>query len=150
VYVPVMARRRVSRLLHAVMALVWCGIVVARPLAMPCPTGGHGTHGPVASAPGPEAIAASAHDAHAAHAAHGPTSSATHEAPAQDAPAHSCDCLGHCCATAVVLPPVFPASDLATSTRARPAFAVDGISFVAAWTDFVLPFAIAPPVSART
>ena len=153
------ARGRVSRLVHALMMVVWCGVVAARAVAMPCPTGGHGLHGQLPATPIPSALPASAHHGQGAHAGHQlwDSSSAVSEhahssphGPTQDAPAHSCDCLGHCCATAVVLPPVFPIGTIASPAIARPTFVVSRSVFVAEWIDFVLPFAIAPPVSAHT
>jgi hypothetical protein len=145
------------------MALVWCGIVAARPVALPCPTGGHGAHTQASGAPLPPAATASApsasHGAHDAHAGHRPAAApssiseqpdATPHGPTHDAPAHTCDCLGHCCATAVLPLHVFPISHVASAAIDRPTFIVSRSGFVPEWIDFVLPFAIAPPVSART
>ena len=79
------------------------------------------------------AMAKAGHDVHAAH--HG-----SHPA------GHACTCLGACCAAVAVLP-VRPAPvTLAVVERAsvaptgRPEH-----EYVAAWVDFVLPFATAPP-----
>jgi hypothetical protein len=49
-----------------------------------------------------------------------------------------------------VLPPVFPIGTIASPAIDRPTFIVSRSGFVPEWIDFVLPFAIAPPVSART
>ena len=145
------------------MALVWCGIVAARPVALPFPTGGHGAHTQASAAPRPSTTTASApsasqglHDAHAGHRLAATPSSISEQpdtsphGPPHDAPAHTCDCLGHCCATAVHPPHVFPISHVASAAIDRPTFIVSRSGFDPEWIDFVLPFAIAPPVSART
>lgn len=145
------------------MALVWCGIVAARPVALPCPMGGHGGHAqapgvskPSAHTPSESRVSRAVLDAHAGHllAAAVPTvaehgAPATH-GPSPDAPVHTCDCLGHCCASAVVPRHVFPISHVASAEIDRPTFIVSRSGFDPEWIDFVLPFAIAPPVSART
>ncbi|MEQ1692498.1 MAG: hypothetical protein ABMA00_14510 [Gemmatimonas sp.] len=138
-----MRRFRASRVLNALAALVWCGVVAARPVAAPCPMGGHGT---AHSAP-------AVSNSHATHAAHGVPTGTSHHTPApsdSSTPLHSCDCLAHCCASALAPTPslsailAFPAID---SEAPSP---VAQTHYIAAWTDFVLPFAAAPPVSVRT
>jgi hypothetical protein len=144
-----MFRSRVSRLAHAFLGLVWCGTVAARPVALPCPMGGHGReHAHVATAQPP-----SSHASVAAHGHHhvaavqvesGPTDAAP-AVPAPAAPAHSCDCLAHCCASAVAAPAQF-AQTIATAERHNDSAPLRAQSeHVAAWVDFVLPYAIAPP-----
>lgn len=138
-----MLRLRASRLMQLIMTMVWCGVVAARPMALPCPVGGHGahqteaTHAPSVSAPA---------DAHSAHGHHGapatPTPAPTH------APAHQCDCLGHCCSTALAMPATTPAISSIVEQAMPATPSAPNARVAAAWTDFVLPFAIAPPVSA--
>jgi hypothetical protein len=72
-------------------------------------------------------------------------------APTDSLPApHTCDCLGHCCATAVALPALSSTTVTVEAVRVRPLPMVARTSYVAIRVDFVLPFAIAPPVSDRT
>jgi hypothetical protein len=139
-----MRRFRASRVLNALAALVWCGVVAARPVAAPCPMGGHGTSHSAAAVSG-------SHADHGTNAA--PHSDASHHAPAPDSSTpqhHSCDCLAHCCASAAAPAPTlslilaFPAIESVVASPAAPT------RYVAGWTDFVLPFAAAPPVSDRT
>ncbi|MBL0173039.1 MAG: hypothetical protein IPP90_20565 [Gemmatimonadaceae bacterium] len=137
--------------MNALAALVWCGIVAARPVAMPCPMGGHGA----------------AHQAvqggvsTAAHVMHGQQADMAHEgmgtpdaAPAvpgnPDNPRHTCDCLAHCCASVAALPGVVAPLVAIVEAAAEPSNPQAQTSYVSVRGDFVLPFAIAPPVSART
>jgi hypothetical protein len=85
------------------------------------------------------------HGPKAAHGMHHHGSGDRHGAP--HGASHACSCPGPCCATALTpLPPHAPQlADIAlvvVPRAARPDH-----EYVAAWTDFVLPFATAPPRS---
>jgi len=143
--------------MHVIAALVWCGVVAARPMAMPCPMGGHGEGHEAAAHSGHIGTSADA-SADASHGHHvgminaSPAGlGATPESPRTPAPKeHSCDCLGHCCAVLATRPGASaPVVAFVEHAVEPPAPHVE-VRYIAAWTDFVLPFAIAPPVSART
>ena len=135
-----MRRFRTSRILNALAALVWCGTVAARPVAVSCPMGGHGSAQHSATAESES------------HAAHGAPVATPHHAPerAPDSLPHSCDCLAHCCASVVAPTPTLTATLAVSVGDSDAASPVAQTPYVAVWTDFVLPFAVAPPVSART
>jgi hypothetical protein len=150
-------RTPVSRLVAALLALFWCASVGARPMLSACPMGAQhaaagATHG--GGAHGPHGAQHDAqHDAlHAAHASHAANASlAEQDAPEpSEGPAtggHPCDCLSQCCA-ATVLVPAPDSSRLLTAERfARAETPHWSDTFVPGWTDFVLPFATAPPAS---
>ena len=125
--------------MHAIMALVWCGAVAARPMTLPCPMGGHGA--------GHDATVIS-HVGHTQHTGVGTAKHAPTEQPADAPLSHPCDCLGHCCATAVVAP-------LADSHIVAVIEPPVGVWYPTSATTprdtrtpFVLPLAMAPP--ART
>ncbi len=79
-----------------------------------------------------------------------PGGHADHEAGRRHGPAgHCCTCLGACCAAVAVLP-VHPSVDVVATTEWTfvPPTARPEHEYVAAWVDFVLPFATAPPEAA--
>jgi hypothetical protein len=92
----------------------------------------------------------SGHDAHTAHAEFTGHAADQSDRPTRPSDHHAadCSCVGACCPSAAAAlatpsPYVLPTVCLRTVTPpGRPAHAV-----VAAWVDFVLPFATAPPVS---
>lgn len=125
------------RLLSALLA-IWFGVFFAEPAwlhACPvhAPGGEHGA-APAAGTAAGEAVGDAAH-----HAAMG------HDAPAPADAGHQCSCPGACCAVSAPALPVVteqPILDalVAVTDPGRPAH-----EYVAAWVDFVLPFATAPP-----
>jgi hypothetical protein len=150
---------RLSMARRALASLLMCWLPLAGPegrLVHGCGSGDH-------------AMATGRHDAEHAHHAdltghahhadltdpvhHANETGPAHQAPEPPShdPASSCDCVGTCC-PATPLAPRSPATlNLATirvvdsAVPGRPAHAV-----VAAWVDFVLPFATAPPVAVRS
>ena len=131
-----MRRSSWHRALSALLA-VWFGVFVAEPAWLhacpvhsPAGAGGHAAHAPTGHHP-------PAH--HHARAGHHVPASGGEGAP------HQCTCPGACCA---VSPQALPAVALhaalavtvAAADRGRPEH-----EYVAAWVDFVLPFAHAPP-----
>jgi hypothetical protein len=133
------------RALSALLA-VWLGVFLAEPAWLhACPVhsggaaGGHATARAAAAAGTQSARLAGATSHHADEG---------HHAPAPDGRAHQCTCPGACCA---VSPPALPAvtvrptleATVVTVDRGRPEH-----EYVAAWVDFVLPFATAPPAPA--
>ncbi len=166
-----MSRLRKSWLMQAVMALVWCSFIAARPAVLSCPSGGHGAehgmaHGAMQgmSAPAESPIdvngsaltsaahAASVHEESAPHAHMAHTAPATtSDGQGERSPApHPCDCLGHCCA--IVAMPQQPAAVVLRVVErvGQVSLPQEHPALVTRWVDFVLPFAIAPPVSVRT
>ena len=136
--------------MNALAALVWCGIVAARPVAAPCPMGGHGErHRDVPGAPslthgshGQPVGAVGANEANPVTTKGSPIDSESSQ--------HACDCLAHCCAPAAALPQAFADVVAPIERDVKTAAPIAPTHYVAAWVDFVLPFSIAPPVSART
>lgn len=99
--------------------------------------------------PTPGVAATVGHGTHAHGASHGGSHASAHDpAPARDA-GHVCTCLGACCAAVGAPPPAQPAvADAAPLTPARArAPGRPAHEYVAAWVDFVLPFATAPPAA---
>lgn len=95
---------------------------------------------PAAAMSGPAAHEMGHAAAGGAHHAVGDTSHEDH------AKGHCCTCLGACCAAVAALPAGSP--PLTFAVRERVAVAPTGRpehEYVAAWVDFVLPFATAPP-----
>lgn len=155
---------RLSRLrrLAALLLVGWVPLVAnGGQLAHGCEAGTHVAGTRVAGTQMADAVASAgeAHAAHAAHVAHAQQAAhAELPASATDGPtappghhAADCRCVGACCPSAVAAlaaPSLhaLPTVRLLTATApGRPAHAV-----VAAWVDFVLPFATAPPVSLRS
>lgn len=136
-----MRRRWWHRGLSALLA-VWFALVVAEPAALhACPM--HSAAEPSTSSAD---ASQAAHGGHAGHAAPSADRQAGDHRPADDA--HVCTCLGDCSGTVVAsvptatTAPVVPVR-LTAVTLGRPQH-----EFVAAWADFVLPFATAPPAPA--
>ena len=143
-----MRRPRWHRALSAVLAL-WFALIMVEPAALhACPThsGGH------AAAPradgAPQASHAGSHAGshvgagHAVHAADAPP--APRHAPSGD---HACTCLGDCAGGTAARVPTGPVARLALVTPTQVAPGRPQHEYVAAWGDFVLPFATAPPVA---
>jgi hypothetical protein len=115
------------RLLCAVLAL-WLGVFLAEPDGLhACPV-----HSP----------------AGAGHASHGASHGASHHgAPASHGAGHTCTCPGPCCASAVTPLPAAAALPALAVLVVVPRAARPEHEYVAAWVDFVLPYATAPPSS---
>jgi hypothetical protein len=125
-----MMRRHWTHRLSAVLFAVWFGIVGLEPAALGvCPM-----HNPTAGA---TATMADAHAGHASHVMGGEHAPADHHA-------HHCTCPGSCCSVAVLSVPVAGshAVFVAQIATERPS---PTLPTLANWTDFVLPFATAPP-----
>lgn len=66
--------------------------------------------------------------------------------PAQHGPQHGCTCLGACCTAVAVLPtPPTPVTLAMVEEAVLIPTGRPDHEYVAAWVDFVLPFATAPP-----
>lgn len=147
-----MRRLRTSRLMQLVITMVWCGVIAARPIALPCPVGGHGAHstssGHAVSGHAEEMVGheMAGHDM----AGHEMSGHQMPAAPDSPTPAHQCDCLGHCCSTAAALPAPAPGLVTVAEAHRSPPPSEPHARPTPAWRDFVLPFAIAPPVSAHS
>lgn len=142
-----------SRPLAALLA-AWIAVVMAEPAALHrCAMHAGATSATGAARSAPHAAPHAAHAPVAASGAQGvghqhdaPESASPDDASAPDGRA-ACTCLGHCSGTApLVLGPLAP--DLRASLVSalpRPYRATH--EYLAAWIDFVLPFATAPPVA---
>lgn len=110
------------RVLRAVVAL-WLGVFLAEPDALhACPV-----HSP--------AMAGHAHGA------------SHHGAPASQTAGHLCTCPGPCSAGALTPLPAAAAVPVLAALVVTPRAARPEHEYVAAWVDFVLPYATAPPSS---
>lgn len=70
--------------------------------------------------------------------------------PVHPATPHTCDCLAHCCATSLALKDAHaPAISIVVVTPDTWR-ATTQTGHTRAWVDYVLPFAMAPPVSVHT
>jgi hypothetical protein len=123
------------RALSAVLA-VWFALVTVEPAALhACPmhSGGHAGARAHADSEGQQAD----------HAGH----QAVAGAPDSQAPSsgHSCTCLGDCSGTLVARVPEGHVALVALLAPPKVAPGRPQHEFVAAWVDFVLPFATAPP-----
>jgi hypothetical protein len=145
-----MFRSRWIAPMRAVMALILFAFVTARPASLPCPMGTHsGTHsGAHSAAHGLQSRSPDVHASMAGMMAHG--SGVSSDTPAQKAPvSHGCDCLSHCCVTAILTIAHVTIGQSALLLTAHEPHEARGTRLAREWTDFLLPFAIAPPVSTR-
>ena len=131
-------RRHWSERLIGILGAVWFVLLGIEPAVFgACPA--HGLAGAVASHAG--------HGAAIGHMSAHQTARAGHDggAPAHD-DSHQCTCPGSCCAPTVMdVPSAQPG--FALSATFTPEVGAAEQWYRAAWTDFVLPFATAPPQS---
>jgi len=115
-----------------------------------------GGHGEVPAASGSPSGSASASERSLGVLSHAHHEAETAASPASDAPPpplhrdqphgdHPCDCLSHCCASAVAAPGAFSATLVVGFQEPERATPGGPHPFAPHWVDFVLPFATAPP-----